>query len=160
MQDKDVSDLRGGDKAVCAENGSEPQDVVEREPPSDLDAERAVIGMVLVDDADIWRRLTWLKPDHFFDVRHAEIFDLIRSGSAVDLADGELREFAIKAAATPHSLDRLARRVLRLSARRLMIVIGEDLVANARDRETRVEDAVALAMDDIHVVAGELDRAR
>ena len=60
-----------------------------RIPPQNLDAERAVIGAVLIDNSSIERVYDILKPEFFYDPKHIIIFEniieLYKGNSAIDV---------------------------------------------------------------------------
>jgi len=45
-----------------------------REPPFNFAAEQALLGAILVNNEAYDRGGSWLKPDHFADPGHAEVF--------------------------------------------------------------------------------------
>jgi replicative DNA helicase len=58
-------------------------------PPQNLEAERAVIGSILIDNDSIEKVIDMLVPDHFYDPKHAILYEAIVSlythGSPVDV---------------------------------------------------------------------------
>jgi replicative DNA helicase len=59
-----------------------------RQPPLNLDAERALLGAILINNAAHDRVVGFLGPEHFYDEMHAKIFEtaakLIASGKLAD----------------------------------------------------------------------------
>jgi len=58
-------------------------------PPQNLDAEKAVLGAILIDNQSLNKIADLLRPDSFYDLRHQIIFQniiqLYRDGKAVDV---------------------------------------------------------------------------
>ncbi len=51
--------------------------MADRLPPQNLDAEKSVLGALLLDEDAIVRVIEFLKPSHFYRKKHAEIFEAI-----------------------------------------------------------------------------------
>lgn len=45
-------------------------------PPQNLDAERSVLGSILIDPESIVEVLSFLQPEHFYDTKHKTIFEV------------------------------------------------------------------------------------
>lgn len=62
---------------------------MERVPPQNIEAEKSVIGSMLIDKNAIVNVSGWLLPEHFYDDRHSKIYgvivDLFLDGVPVDL---------------------------------------------------------------------------
>lgn len=62
---------------------------MEKLPPQNLEAERSVLGSMLMDKNAIINVSGWLLPEHFYDDRHSKIYavivDLFQDGIPVDL---------------------------------------------------------------------------
>ena len=62
---------------------------MERVPPQNIEAEKSVLGSVLLDKDALINVSGWLQPGHFYDDRHALIYqailDLFDSGLPIDL---------------------------------------------------------------------------
>ncbi|KUK77879.1 MAG: replicative DNA helicase [candidate division WS6 bacterium 34_10] len=62
---------------------------MERIPPQNTDAERSLLGSMLLDKDAIIKVSGWLKPHHFYDERHALIYDnilyLFENGLPIDV---------------------------------------------------------------------------
>ena len=127
------------------------EDIRLREPPHNFEAEQALLGAILVNNAAYQRVAEFLKPEHFADPLHGKLFDslsrLIERGqvvSAVTLKtyveqDEAMREaggaayLARLAAASVHVIDAGAfgRTVHDLYLRRQLIDLGESVVNGA-----------------------------
>ena len=133
-----------------------------REPPHNFEAEQALLGAILVNNAAYQRVAEFLRPEHFADPLHGKLFDslsrLIERGqvvSAVTLktyveqdeamksAGGAATYLARLAAASVHVIDAAAfgRTVHDLYLRRQLVDLGEEVVNGAlftvRDRLPR-----------------------
>ena len=127
------------------------EDIRLREPPHNFEAEQALLGAILVNNAAYQRVAEFLKPDHFADPLHGKLFDtlsrLIERGqvvSAVTLKTYFEQDAAMKEAGGPAYLARLAaasvhvidagafgRIVHDLYLRRQLIDLGEGVVNGA-----------------------------
>lgn len=62
---------------------------MERVPPQNLEAEKSVLGSILLDKDALIEVSGWLKPFHFYDERHSSIYEnileLFESGLSIDL---------------------------------------------------------------------------
>jgi replicative DNA helicase len=126
-------------------------DIRLREPPHNFEAEQALLGAVLINNAAYQRVAEFLRPEHFADPLHGKIFDslsrLIERGqvvSAITLKtyfeqDEDMRTaggaayLARLAAASVHVIDAAAfgRTVHDLYLRRQLIDLGEGVVNGA-----------------------------
>ena len=125
-----------------------------RQPPHTIDAEQALLGAILVNNEALDRVSGFLKPEHFYDPLHGQIFETI--GQLIHLGKQAtpitLRTFFENAEAiepkltVPQYLGRLAvnattiincadygRTIYDLSVRRQLITVGEDVVNAAFD---------------------------
>ena len=122
-----------------------------REPPHNFEAEQALLGAILVNNAAYQRVAEFLRPEHFADPLHGKLFDsltrLIERGqvvSAVTLKTYVEQDAAMKeaggaaylarlAAASVHVIDAAAfgRAVHDLYLRRQLIDLGENVVNGA-----------------------------
>jgi replicative DNA helicase len=127
------------------------EDIRLREPPHNFEAEQALLGAILVNNAAYQRVAEFLRPEHFADPLHGKLFDslsrLIERGqvvSAVTLktyveqdedmkAVGGAAYLARLAAASVHVIDAGAfgRAVHDLYLRRQLIDVGEGMVNGA-----------------------------
>lgn len=46
----------------------------DKPPPFNREAERSVLGSILIDDSHIWRVCGWLRPEHFYDPDHRMVY--------------------------------------------------------------------------------------
>jgi replicative DNA helicase len=62
---------------------------MERVPPQNVDAERSLLGSMLLDKDAIINVSGWLRPQHFYDNRHAQIYEnilyLFENGLPIDV---------------------------------------------------------------------------
>src|SRR6185295_18376710 len=127
------------------------EDIRLREPPHNFEAEQALLGAILVNNAAYQRVAEFLRPEHFADPLHGKLYDslskLIERGqvvSAVTLktyveqdedmkAAGGATYLARLAAASVHVIDATAfgQVVHDLYLRRQLIDIGETVVNGA-----------------------------
>ena len=129
-----------------------------REMPRNVEAEQALLGAILVDNASFDRVSSLLEPDHFHVPVHGRIFDaarqLISGGRVADPltlkayfeSDGALGDvggarYLARLAASATSLFHTgdyARTIRDLGVRRALIRLGEEVVETAYD--SRVEE--------------------
>ena len=127
------------------------EDIRLREPPHNFEAEQALLGAILINNAAYQRVAEFLRPEHFADPLHGKLFDslsrLIERGqvvSAVTLktyveqdedmkAAGGATYLARLAAASVHVIDATAfgQAVHDLYLRRQLIDLGEGVVNGA-----------------------------
>ena len=127
------------------------EDIRLREPPHNFEAEQALLGAILINNAAYQRVAEFLRPEHFADPLHGKLFDslsrLIERGqvvSAVTLktyveqdedmkAAGGAAYLARLAAASVHVIDATAfgQAVHDLYLRRQLIDLGEGVVNGA-----------------------------
>ncbi len=128
------------------------EDIRQREAPHNFEAEQALLGAILINNAAYQRVAEFLRPEHFADPLHGKLFDslsrLIERGqlvSAVTLktyveqdedmkaAGGGAAYLARLAAASVHVIDALAfgQTVHDLYLRRQLINLGEGVVNGA-----------------------------
>lgn len=124
-----------------------------KQPPHDLTLEQAVLGAILIDNGAL-ERTAGLEPGHFFDPLHANLFEtmatLISSGKLASPIT--VKSFFENAApidahmTVPQYIGTLAARaptisgvrdytaaLIDMARRRSIIIIGEDMVAEAYD---------------------------
>jgi replicative DNA helicase len=150
-------------------------DIRFREPPHNFEAEQALLGAILVNNAAYQRVAEFLRPEHFADPLHGKIFDslgkLIERGqvvSAVTLktyveqdegmkAAGGAAYLARLAAASVHVVDAgdFGRTVHDLYLRRQLIEVGEDMVngAHAGDLDEMALQQIELAEKKLYDLA-------
>jgi len=142
-----------------------------REPPHNFEAEQALLGAILINNAAYQRVAEFLKSEHFADPLHGKIFDaltrLIERGQVVSAltlktyveqdeamkAVGGAAYLARLAAASVHVIDAQAfgRTVHDLFLRRQLIDIGETVVNGAF-----TPDVEETALDQIEVAEKKL----
>src|SRR5258707_2182095 len=147
------------------------EDIRLREPPHNFEAEQALLGAILVNNAAYQRVAEFLRPEHFADPLHGKLFDslskLIERGqvvSAVTLKTYVEQDEAMKAAGGAAYLARLAaasvhvinagdfgRAVHDLYLRRQLIDVGKNMVNDAFGSD--VED---MALQQIEVAEKKL----
>jgi replicative DNA helicase len=126
-------------------------DIRYREPPHNFEAEQALLGAILVNNAAYQRVAEFLRPEHFADPLHGKLFDMLgkliergQIATAVTLKTYLEQDEAMKAAGGATYLARLAaasvhvidagdfgRTVHDLFLRRQLIDVGEDMVNGA-----------------------------
>lgn len=127
--------------------------MTEREAPNNIDAEQAVLGAVMVNNAAYGAVSGFLLPEHFYEPLHRKIYEvageLIRQGKSVTpislktflpaaekIGDMTVAQYLIalatNAVTVVGAVD-YARAVVDLSTRRHLIIIGEDMASVAYD---------------------------
>src|ERR1700739_3273715 len=124
---------------------------VHRMAPHNIEAEQALLGAVLVNNAAPYRVSDFLEPLHFFEPIHQQIYDharsLIRTGKLaspitlktflpgdIDIAGLTVAQYLARLAAEATTIINAAdygRAVYDLAIRRDLIGIGEDMVNTA-----------------------------
>ncbi|HHK73968.1 MAG TPA: replicative DNA helicase, partial [Rhizobiales bacterium] len=124
-----------------------------REAPNNLEAEQALLGAILVNNAAFDRVSAFLTPEHFFEPVHGRIFEalskIIGMGKLASpvtlktyfehdesLSDIGGAQYLVRLAASATAVinaEDYARTVYDLATRRNLILIGEDLVNTAYD---------------------------
>ncbi len=161
--------------------GGSPR-VATRTPPYDIEAEQALLGAVLNNNAAIDKIIDFLKPEHFADSTHRKIFELcIILSERGDTADpitlkrvmdgGEELErvggagYLARLAASVVGIinvEQYGRLIHDLYIRRQLIALGEDVVNDAFDEnlETSAEDQIRKAEEGLYRLAttGEASR--
>lgn len=153
--------------APLAESGAESGGALPgyRKPPQNVEAEQALLGAILIDNAGFDRVSTFLEPDHFHVPVHGRIFEAVRSliargrvADPITLKTFFEAEKALAEVGGAHYLARLAasavslvhtedygRLVRDLSARRGLVRIGEEMAESAYD--ARVEESAAALIE-------------
>lgn len=149
------------------------------QPPSNVEVEQALLGAFLADNAAIYEVSDELAAKHFYEPIHREIFSAIKrqmgagkSATPPSLAR-ELPEFLAEdfsmakylvrlasAAAPRRQVKERAEIVVDLWRRRLLLVIGEQLVTGAYDDEISSEDQVRRAETEIFSLRKEMASPR
>lgn len=123
-----------------------------RSPPSNIDAEQALLGAILVNNDAYYRVSDFLLPEHFIEDLHRRIYevatDLIKAGKVATpitmktfLGDQDLGgvtpyQYLVRLAGeatTVINAEHYGRTVYDLAIRRKLIGLGEDLVNAAYD---------------------------
>ena len=152
-----------------------PDETPIRTLPSNLEAEAAFLGAVLIDNRVIEELATPLRPDHFFEPIHARIYERV-----VQLLDRKavvtpvtLRPYfeadeALKAVGGVTYLARLtadgqgllapkelAEQIYELALLRELVTVGRDLVTKAMDTSESVDplEQINLAEAELYAVA-------
>ncbi|KLK94830.1 DNA helicase [Microvirga vignae] len=123
-----------------------------RTPPSNLEAEQALLGAILVNNDAYYRVSDFLEPEHFIEDLHRRIYEvatsLIKAGKVAtpitmktflgdqDLGGVTVSQYLARLAAeatTVINAEDYGRTIYDLAIRRSLINIGEDLVNTAFD---------------------------
>ncbi|MBO0661196.1 replicative DNA helicase [Jiella sp. MQZ9-1] len=142
----------------------EEETALYREAPANIEAEQALLGAILVNNDAYYVVHDFLKPEHFFEPIHKEIFaktsEMIRMGKIANpvtiktfLAAGDkigemtvaqyLARLAAEATTIINTLD-YGRAVYDLALRRSLIGIGEEMVNLAFDAPLDMEPKVQI----------------
>ncbi len=153
-------------KPVAAPLGKEP-DALYRTAPHNIEAEQALLGAILINNEAFYRVSDFLKPEHFFEPIHNQIYqiagDLIRAGkvatpvtaktfldATIVIAGMTLSQYLARLAAEATTIinaEDYGRTIYDLSIRRDLIKVGEDMVNVAYDApvdfapRAQIEDA-------------------
>jgi replicative DNA helicase len=145
----------------------EPAAPVYRTAPHNIEAEQALLGAILVNNEALYRVGDFLEPQHFFEPIHQKIFEISRSliranklatpvtlktflPADIDIAGMSVSQYLARLAAeatTVINAEDYGRTIYDLSIRRLLILIGEDMVNVAFDApvdfapRNQIEDA-------------------
>ena len=140
---------------------------ISREAPGNVEAEQALLGAILVNNDAYYVVHDFLKPDHFFEPLHREIFaktsEMIRMGRIANpvtiktflaandrVGDMNVAQYLARLAAEATTIINAAdygRAIYDLALRRSLIRIGEDMVNVAYDApldsgpKQQIEDA-------------------
>ncbi len=129
------------------------QQAAYRQAPHNLEAEQALLGAILVNNEAYYRVSDFLKPDHFHERIHQEVYktvgELIRLNKVatpvtlktflnaeIDLGGMTLPQYLARLAADATSIinaEDYGRTIYDLAVRRSLIGIGEDMVNVAYD---------------------------
>jgi replicative DNA helicase len=145
----------------------EPATALYRTAPHNIEAEQALLGAILVNNEALYRVGDFLEPQHFFEPIHQKIFEIARSliranklatpvtlktflPADIDIAGLNVSQYLARLAAeatTVINAEDYGRTIYDLSIRRLLILIGEDMVNVAFDApvdfapRNQIEDA-------------------
>jgi replicative DNA helicase len=138
-----------------------------RAAPHNIEAEQALLGAILVNNDAFYRVSDFLRPEHFFEAIHRDIYkvasDMVRAAKRANpvtiktflAADAKIGDLTIAQylarlaaeATTIINAEDYGRTVYDLATRRSLITIGEDMVNIAYDAPiemppaTQIEDA-------------------
>ncbi|WP_020185181.1 replicative DNA helicase [Methylopila sp. 73B] len=124
-----------------------------RQAPSNVEAEQALLGALLVNNDAFWRVSDFLEPGHFHEGLHQRIYEIVtslvragKSATPVTIKTFLPQDLDLGGMTTPQYLARLAaeattvinaedygRSIYDLAIRRSLIGIGEELVNEAFD---------------------------
>ncbi len=154
------------DAALKFDDGNQGSELY-REAPNNIEAEQALLGAILVNNDAFYRVSDFLKPEHFYEPLHRQIYavaaDQIRMGKISNPvtiktflpADEKLGEITVAQylarlaaeAVTIINAEDYGRAIYDLATRRALIGIGEDMVNIAYDApvemapQHQIEDA-------------------
>lgn len=136
--------------SIASNQSAEP---TYREAPNNLEAEQALLGAILVNNDAFYRVSDFMKPEHFNEPLHRNIFevagDIIRMGKTANpvtiktflraddkIGDMTVSQYLARLAAeavTIINAEDYGRAIYDLALRRSLITIGEDMVNIAYD---------------------------
>ena len=139
--------------AEAATQVDEDTDLPFRQAPHNIEAEQALLGAILLNNAAYDRVMDFLEPEHFFEPVHQRIYDIagqiIRSTKLAspitlktffedeEIAEGvTAQQYLARLSASATTIINAAdygRAIYDLATRRNLIMIGEELVTNAYD---------------------------
>ncbi len=158
------------------------QPPAQRTPPYDTEAEQALLGAILNNNAAIDKIIDFLKPVHFADSTHRRIFELcIQLGERGDTADpitlkrlmdgspelervggaGYLARLAASVVGIINA-EQYGRLIHDLYVRRQLIALGEDVVNDAFDEnlEETADDQIRKAEEGLYRLANDGEGSR
>ena len=135
-----------------------------RVAPHNIEVEQALLGAILINNDAYYRVSDFLKPEHFFEALHAEIFkvasDMIRATKTANPvtiktflpADEKIGDMTIAQylarlaaeAATIINAEDYGRSIYELATRRSLINIGEDMVNIAYDAPVETSPSIQI----------------
>jgi len=145
-----------------------------RTPPSNIEAEQALLGAILVNNDAYYRVSDFLEPEHFIEDLHRRIYEvatsLIKAGKVAtpitmktflgdqDLGGITVSQYLARLAAeatTVINAEDYGRTIYDLAIRRSLINIGEDLVNTAYDApvESSPRDQIEEAERRLYAIA-------
>ncbi len=148
-------------------------------PPHDLDAERSLLGALLIDKDAVVKVVDFLKPDHFYRGAHATIFDAILSlygkSEPADLitVTSELRKKKklkdvagaayltelTDAVPTSSHVNHYGRIVYDNAIKRELIRVSSDIAESGFDESIAIEDLVDKAESSLFSISQTRDRS-
>lgn len=144
-----------------------------RVPPQNVDAEKSVLGAILLDRDALVKVLSFLKPTHFYENRHALIYqamsDLFMASVSIDqltLTDflqkkGQLKEVGgrsylvelIESVPTSAHAEEYARNIKEKSLRRHLISAAAEITNLAFDEERPTNEVVNQSQQELFNVS-------
>ncbi|MGI9352689.1 MAG: replicative DNA helicase [Rhizobiaceae bacterium] len=141
-------------------------DATYRSAPHNIEVEQALLGAILVNNDAFYRVSDFLKPEHFFEPLHAEIYkvasDMIRATKTANpvtiktflpadakVGDMTMSQYLARLAAEATTIinaEDYGRSIYELATRRSLINIGEDMVNIAYDAP--VEASPSMQIED------------
>ena len=141
-------------------------DATYRSAPHNIEVEQALLGAILVNNDAFYRVSDFLKPEHFFEQLHAEIYkvasDMIRATKTANpvtiktflpadakVGDMTISQYLARLAAEATTIinaEDYGRSIYELATRRSLINIGEDMVNIAYDAP--VEASPSMQIED------------
>lgn len=150
-----------------------------RIPPQDIEAEKSLIGALLISDASFPNVLEEVKAEDFYEPRHADIFrgmtNLFNNHRPIDLMTltSELKtQKTLKAVGgTPYlteltnfvptasHVEAYAELVAQAALRRRLIKAGTEIATSAYNNATRIEDLVGAAEKNLFEVSDKTTKS-
>lgn len=147
--------------------------MAQRIPPQNSDAEKSILGAILLDRDALVKVLSFLRPDHFYEKRHAIIYkamsDLFMASISIDqltLTDflqkqNTLQEVGgrsylvelIEAVPTSAHAEQYAKTIKEKSLRRSLITAAASITDLAFDEEKPTNDVVNQAQHELFTVS-------
>ncbi|GGB00330.1 replicative DNA helicase [Brucella endophytica] len=145
--------------------------------PDAIEAEQALLGAILIDNAAYWRVAAFLKPQHFSERIHSLIYEtaatMISEGRAVNpvtikqylptdqpIGDMSIAQYVVRLATNAvgsFSIYDFGRAVLEIWARRALVSLAQDLESLARNMPVDMtpEKIISLTADRLTQIAQE-----
>lgn len=161
--------------ALAPQLEPEQEEEVYRTPPQNLEVEQALLGCVLVNNTNYHKVAGFLRPEHFYEGVHGEIFaacgKLIEKNKKADpkllrpffeasegLKDVGGGAYLVRLAASAASIINAtdyAKVIYDLALRRELIAVGEDMVRDAYDADVDAEpmEQIAEAEGQLYAIA-------
>lgn len=134
--------------------------------PHSIEAEQALLGVILWENEALWQVAGWLRAEHFYDPTHGRLFEraasMIQAGKLADVVklkafaeeDEGLKELGgggylldlVREAPEPVTIKDYADMVVGLSQRRALIAACQSGVAKARAEDGDEPDAIVEAV--------------
>jgi replicative DNA helicase len=157
-----------------------PGTVADRLPPHDIDAERAVLGSILIDPDAFLRVSTFLAPADFYLERHAWVFesikelyerrqpadilfvrdDLERKGRLEELGGDAYLTGLTLAVPTSVNVEHYAQNVANKAVRRRLIDSAGQIARLAYDEDSELDEVVDRSESTVFKVTGDQRQAK